>query len=278
MPTSTTHAPDVARVRSCPSGSERSERGFTLVELIVAMVLLSIALSIVAAVVVQAIQGSGGARAGALSDAAIASAAAALADDVARATTPDRRDNLLRDPADLAAALRRNEVAYSSNPADSGRVLDIDDVLLASPTELRVRSDVDATAGVECVTWRATVAGAFELRRMVDTAGACGQGRLSSRVMLRSTRPAAANVDTSPFRYRLVCNRRSCPGSGASAAAPCRPWASENVAAANRRWVVGVDAVLGTVTEGRSVASGHGSVRIAIRSRDTAAYRQGLGC
>ncbi len=262
--------------RAIEPARHATESAFSLLEMIIAMVLLGVALAVVGNVVVQATGGSNGARAGAISDAAIARAATMLADDVAIANTSDRRDNLLRDPADLAGALQRNDVAYSSDPSRPMMRLDIDEVVTATSTELQVRSDVHRRAGVECITWRAITGATFQLRRMVGSA--CGGSELSDRVVLESKNPTAANIDTSPFTYRLLCSARSCPGSRASNAAPCRPWDATTVSTAQRRWVIGVVAVLGVVTEERAAAGGHGTMRISIRSRDTETYRRGLGC
>ena len=269
---------DDRTVRPLPTHvAPRREAAFTILELVIGMILLGLAIGVVGQVVIQAVGGGAGARAGAVSDGAVYRAASMLADDVAAANTEHRRDNLLRDPTDLAGALQRNEVPYSSDPARPGMRLDIDEVVRATPTELQIRADVDRAVGVECVTWRAVTAGGFQLRRMVGPA--CGSASLSDRVLLESSNPAAAGIDTTPFAYRLVCSRRDCPNTGAPSGSECQPWIVENraVRTEQRRWVIGVDAKLGVVSEG-AAAGGTGSMRIAIRSRDTETYRRGLGC
>ncbi len=247
-----------------------------MIELVVAMVLLGLALALVVVVVMQAIGASSGARSGGISDSSIARAAARLSDDVVLASTADRRDNLLRDPADLAAALQDNEAAYSSDPSSPSQLLDIEDVVVATPKTLQIRADVDQADGVECVTWRASDASGYELRRLVGAT--CGTGSIADDVMLRSSNPAAANIDTAPFRYRLLCHRTACAGSQAPPSSPCRPWIVDSVPTHQRRWVIGVIATLGTMTEERSVTSAHANVKAPIRSRDTETYRRGLGC
>ncbi len=268
------------RVRPCALVRAPREAAFTLIELIVAMILLTIALGIVGGVVMQSISGSGSARSGGISDAAVARASTMLGDDVGKAMTQARRDNKVRDPADLAAAVRRNEPAISSDPADNSARVDIDDVIMATSTELRLRADVDRTAGVECVQWLARTTGSkFILRRRVDRQGAaCGGGRLSDLVVLQSDSAAASLVDTTPFSYRLMCRRGTCPGSSAPASSPCRPWSVASVPANKRRWVIGVDANLGAVTEERSAAAATGELRSSIRSREVQTWREALGC
>lgn len=273
-------------VRPPGGGSAHRERALTLIEVIVAMVLLAIAIAIVATVVVQSIQGSSSASSGAISDAAVTRVSDRLSDDVASAMTEDRRDHRLRDPAELAAAVRRNEVPLSSDPAEAGTVVDIDDVVTATETRLQLRADVDRAPGVECVDWEArSVAQRFELVRRVARAGqACGSGGLGEQVILRSDSNAARRadgtplIDTTPFSYRLMCHSASCPGSAAPAGEPCQPWSRGTVAAAQRRWVVGVDATIGTVTVQRASGSAAGTVRMGIRSREIGSWRRALGC
>ncbi|MCW2962345.1 MAG: hypothetical protein JWM90_2732 [Thermoleophilia bacterium] len=264
-------------VRQQRAPISRQEQGFTLIELIVAMVLLAIALGMVSVFVLQSISGGTGARSGAASDAAIAAATVALEDDVAAAVTEDRRSNKLRDRVEFAQAVRSNGVARSNNPSDAGRVLDIDDILVATPSELQLRADVDAAAGVECVTWRASTTNGYRVERLVSGAGGCGTGSLSRRTHV-SAPAGVTGLTATPFSYQLLCHRSSCPGSLAPASAPCRPWTSTNAAGGQRRWVVGVSARFVNVTSDKAVAKASGSASIAVRSRDTESYRKALGC
>ncbi|MCZ4495798.1 MAG: hypothetical protein JWM25_381, partial [Thermoleophilia bacterium] len=149
--------PHPLRMRSLVPARRRTtgdsgERGFTLLEIMIALVLFSIAAALVTSVFVNALGGSGASRTGAVSDAAIERTTAALRDDVARAITEDRANSRLRDPSEFQSAVRTNAVARSTDPETAGATLDIDDVVVATPTQLALRVDAASTAaGVECV-------------------------------------------------------------------------------------------------------------------------------
>lgn len=257
------------------------ERGFTLIELLVAMVLMAVVLGIVGTALVSSISGSGSASAGALSDAAITRTVDRMADDIASAETADRAAGLVRDQDGLNAALRQGTDLVSSDPGLAvQRVVDLEDVVEATPTRFRVKADVvgGAADGIECVTWEAITTGtAYEVVRTVQRA--CGGAQIDRRVMLRAN-AAAAGVNPSPFSYRLMCHQTTCVGSSAVAAAPCRPWLGTTVSSSrDLRRIVGISATFTTnQNSGRSVAEGRGVVSMTIRSRDTGAWRTGLGC
>ena len=264
----------------------RDERGFTLLELMIAMILFAVAAGIVTMALISAIGGSGSARSGAVSDASIERTTAAFRDDVARAITPDRANFRLREPADFSEAVMLNTPAYSTDPSDPpGTQLDIDDITAASPRLLKLRSDtVQSVAGSECVSWYAQLVGtAFSIERRIDPSTACassttpGPGSLGKRVYLKAD-TRVSGVDVNPFSFDLVCRQGACPGSAAPAAAPCRPWRVTD-ASTHRRWVVGVHASLVAASvSGDSASRSESSATSVIRSRDTATYRGALGC
>jgi prepilin-type N-terminal cleavage/methylation domain-containing protein len=269
---------DVLTARACPRA--KGHAGFTLIELVVAMVLLSLVVAMVGTVIIKALSGSSTSRAGALSDAAVARTVEALQNDIARAVTQHRDEGRLRDPMEFANAVRSNQPAHSSNPADNNLLLDIDEVVLATPTELRLRANVANSAGYECVTWSATTtAGTFRLiRRVASATSMCGTAGLGEKTFL-SAPAGLKGVVTSPFSFEMLCNRTLCAGSEASPAQPCRPWQRTTaVPAGQRRWVVAINARFraGSAEGGGSAADG--TVSTAIRSRDTEQYRTALGC
>lgn len=250
-----------------------------MIELLVAMVLMTIAFGMVAAGVISAFQGSGSARAGSISDAAVARASGALGDDVSRAETLGRSQGLLRDPAELAAAVRSGTFDPMSSDAGTAGPVDIDEFVVATPTRLVVLADVMTTPGVECVEWESAVVGAdYRIQRTV-LPPTCAGDALDRRVLLDA--PAAAtDVVKTPFSYELVCNRGLCGAdSKAAAATPCRPWNQNSVSGKRLRWIVGVRATFSSVSvEGKAVSRGSGTVKMSARSRDTQMYRTALGC
>lgn len=260
------------------------ERGFTMIELLVAMVLLAIALAMVSTVLIQALSGGSSGRAGSVSDAAVARTMSALQDDLGAALTADRRDARLRDPDEFATAVRTGAPAFSSDPSSPGAV-DLDDVVTATPTMLEMIGDFAPNPGYECVSWQATTSSGsgsgsgYQLMRMVGPASSCGSGSISSRRMLHA--PAGASgVNAAPFSYELVCNQTLCAADpGADASAPCRPWITTGaVATARRRWVVGVVASLTQVSGSTNSAQSAGTMKASITSRRSDSYRQALGC
>lgn len=240
-----------------------------MIELIVAMVLLSIALAVASGALIQQVSGSSSARAGAISDSQVARAAARFSDDVAAARTPDLVGGELRDPTEYAAAVRSNAVARSSNPdpARANRVLDIDPVLLATGNELRLQLEADPSPGVECVTWRVGGGAGFSVERLVDRTRACGGGGLGRERMLVA--PAGvAGIDRTPFGYEIACG-------GCGGGVTCRPTPVGSVRADRLRWVTAVTFGIDTVTRSSRAS---GTTKVGIRIRDTESYRRALGC
>ncbi|MCW2928035.1 MAG: hypothetical protein JWM86_2003 [Thermoleophilia bacterium] len=248
-----------------------NEGAFTLIELVVAMVLLAMVLAMASGSIVRQFGGARTARSGAASDAAIARATNQFSDDVAGAMTPDLRDGKLRDPVEYRAAVQRNETATSSDPSQPGRALDIDVVVTARGDQLSLRRDVHRSAGVECVTWRVNPGAAYRVERMVDPAGACGRGSLGRTTMV-SAPSGIAGLDRTPFAYQLIC--KGCPNGGRPT---CRSWSAPAATTAQRRWVVAA-AMSVTDIGGDASTLARGSSRVGIRLRDTESYRRALGC
>jgi prepilin-type N-terminal cleavage/methylation domain-containing protein len=257
-----------------------ADAGFTLVELIVAIILLAIALSLAFSGLVGALSGGGTARNASVSDAAVYRTVAAFEDDVARAFAPDRDASKLRDPVDLQRALVEGTPAVSNDPSEIGRVLDIDDVMLATRTRLQLRVDADTRRpGIECIEWNAAAVGSeFVVTRTVLASPTCAGATLVEEVFLRAA--SIDGLDVNPFSYELMCRQGLCAGSQAPPVAPCRPWTVEaDVGPRERRWIVGVGASFTQVSgDGRQVSRTRANSMAGIRSRETAAYRRGLGC
>lgn len=253
------------------------EHAFTLIEMVVAMVLTTIAAGIVASVIVQGIAGSSGARAGSVSDAAIRRSVDAMSDDIARAATTDRRDGAVRDPIAFAQAVRAGSAAWKPARRSNGAVdmnaamvrADIDDVRAASGSRFSV------AVGSQCITWAVVQS---TLIRSVAPVTNCA-ATTSRRVYIRSE-SARGGLNRAPFTYQVVCNPAVCAGARpVRGTPPCRPHEVTSVATNQLRWVVGIDATLATITiDSKGTSESSGSISQSMRSRETASYRQALGC
>jgi type II secretory pathway pseudopilin PulG len=262
----------------------RGEVAMTLIELIVAMVLLGIAGAVVFGVLIQGLSGSSNARAGGISDAAINRTSDAMSDDIARALTEDSRAGSVRDELNFAAAVRRNETAWRASQDAAGRIdvnappeaADIDDVRVATPTSFQI------IVGDTCVTWTAAPGtndgrATFDIVRAEAPSTNCAASTDTKRFI--SAEPTAPGLDTTPFSYKLVCNPSVCPGSAAPATAPCRPFVVDSVSPAQRRWIVGIEARIASLTNAnRGVGAAQASVSQEIRGRGIESYREALGC
>ncbi len=135
---------------------EQRDPGFTLVELVVAMVLLSIVLVVAGTVIFNGFAGSNKSinerRAIQQAKRTMSSLEATI-----RATkSPDRDEAIIPDTNTLSSAL-----LSETPPTVQGRrsatgpqvTLDVDDILYADSSRLVVRSDVLPQPGVECVEY-----------------------------------------------------------------------------------------------------------------------------
>jgi prepilin-type N-terminal cleavage/methylation domain-containing protein len=258
--------------------AQRAEPAFTMLELLVSMILLAIAFAIVGTTLVQALSGSGTSTSGAVSDTAAARVTARFQDDIAVVESADRKARLVREQVVLDAALRQDANASSDNPAAPNASVDLEDVLIATPTRFRVQAEVDRqTTGVECVTWDATTNDTrFQIMRTVQRSG-CG-ATISEEVLLTG-RSDARGANVSPFTYRLMCNRTLCGADSlAPPATPCQPWPATSVDdRKQRRWIIGVQANF-VAHAGRSATSSSANTTMNIRSREEHMWRTALGC
>ncbi|MCB0880345.1 MAG: type II secretion system protein [Thermoleophilia bacterium] len=265
------------------------EHAFTMVELIVAMILLAVATALVVGGVMSGLRSSGAASAGSISDAAIARFSEQFVADVAGAETTDRIVGRVRDPFEFADAVRTGAAITSTEPATAGDRVDIYDVQQATSDTVVLMSDVLADRSedpavdppAECVTWQVTRGGSPQhvtyTRTVRET---CGGAVVDSRVILDM--PADVDgVNDDPFSYQLQCNLTDCAPTGAPAgtARPCGTWTRSSVTGAKRAWIVGIQANVTTgTTQGRSAASSTQQQLIGIRSRTTSEYARALGC
>lgn len=259
----------------------------TLIELIVGMVLLGIAGAMVFGVLIQGFTGSSGARAGGVSDAALARTTDAFRDDVSRAATTDSATGKVRDQLGLAEAVRLGIPAWKPATRSDGSVdvdapmvlADIDDVRIATGATVQV------VVGPRCITWRAAPArDAFEVSRSVAPSSNCNAATETRRYL--SAKAGAPGFNRAPFSYQLMCNPRVCPpersrplANGAGTGRECRPWNVAEVPRNRLRWIVGIDArLVSLTTSGKAAGAGQASVSQSIRSREVERWREALGC
>jgi prepilin-type N-terminal cleavage/methylation domain-containing protein len=149
---------------------ERRDSAFTLIEMLVAMVLLSIVIAVALGFIVNGFSGSNKS----LNERrAIQQANRTMAslEQVMRSTkSPDRDEAVLPDTNALSQALLSGTAPVGKRSATAtGQVtLDVNDIVYADSSRLVVRSDVLPRAGVECVEYEVrTVAGRRTLFRNV---------------------------------------------------------------------------------------------------------------
>ena len=142
--------------------TSRKDGAFTLVEMIVAMVVLSIVLAAGAMMIVNGFASTGKSinerRAIQESNRTLSSFESAI-----RATkSPDRDESIITDTQALSKALLNpsGQVTGSRTPNGPKLVLDPNDIVYADSARLVVRADVLTRPGVECVEFLVRTSGA----------------------------------------------------------------------------------------------------------------------
>jgi prepilin-type N-terminal cleavage/methylation domain-containing protein len=270
----------------------QDERAFTLIEMLVAMVLLAIAVALVSHGVLSALNASTQSRTGAISDAAMARISQQFQSDVAMAETTDRIAGRIRDPFDLERAVRRGEGVTTTDPtAPANAVVDIYDIRAATDDRIVLLADVlpdtsqdpSVDAPAECVIWDVNTSGSparVHYTRTIESS--CGGPVVETREML-SVPANIPGIDAHPFTYRLECHPSACPGNaapdGPPSGRPCGTWNESTVTGKDRAWIVGVRMhVMAGAAEGHAASTTGGLVEATIRSRTTTEYASALGC
>ena len=127
-----------------------NEDGFTLIELVIAMVLVSILLVVFASVLIKVFSGSSKAisERGVIDN--VSNTMTMFSGDLRAAASPDRTEGLVPDQTQLSKALLQG-APVRGVLRNTTVTLDPRDVLEATATSFMMRSDVLPTAGVECV-------------------------------------------------------------------------------------------------------------------------------
>lgn len=278
----------------CPRdhGTVVSQAGFTLIELVVAMIIFAVVL----ALTTHELVGGFGATASIMTtrkaEALVSHAADLMGDDLRSARSHDRNFDAIRQPLLLRKAIMRGDPITHSV---TGVTLDVADVKVAEPTRFGFLSNVKANpAGTpsvdpsECILYQLESAGGgWQMARYVNDyagAGPCGTGGVKTVVIPAQTTPMPSNA----FSYTLVCNRAgvnglSCNGSVPAATPPgsgnCAPGAATSVSGTALNWIMTVSFDLSSLVE-RAEHNARDQLQdtIALRTRQNRDYLYALGC
>ena len=262
----------------------RSDAGFGLIELLVAMALLGVVMAAILSVLTSAWSGSSRTTADRKSFSVVNDAVEQMGIDIRALRSHHRSPRLIRDVRSLTDFVQRGENV--PNPERPGTNLDLWEVKVATATEFTFLADVSPTMGAEpelaeCITYRITQGGGtFQLDRIIRPYSAtCAGGGETTNIIPRQP------VDGTPgarFEYELVCRPALCGGYPLKGAGGgrCPARLATGVGGNARNWVSGIQLEVTGITE-------HGGVRVqdrglqnfvGIRTRHNADYRHALGC
>jgi len=261
-----------------PTAHGAPERALTLVELVVALVLLAIVVGFAGAPLINGLRGSDDVQSRTQASQRASDATEHVRNDLAAALAPDRDARHVRGVEKLTRALL--EPGYrtlSDDPSYGARQLDVRDVVRATPTELHFRADVlaaDRNAPVECVRWRAAAPTSpqYWLERTVygnerlATGTSCAGTALVTDMELPPTDRVAGRAPAATFSYEVL-------GSN------CTVTLASTVSGSdlNRIVAVRVDLV-GVGSRRASVAVDNATSVAVLTSRESTTYRRALGC
>lgn len=273
------------------------ESGFTLIELLVGMVLLIILLAVAMIPILDGFSGAAKNQSSAMSEQAVRDAVDSIRNDVAAASAPDRDPRKVREIWQLHKAMVSTAPVISADPADGGAILNVYDVLVATPTDLQFQADVlkgAANAGAECVRYTTSASGAdpFWIRRRVyaDALPAaslpnvtCTGAVAKDDYVIERSKFIAGRTPTQVFSYDLLCSSDPVSGCGGASSEPasCSTWSSgaAAVTGVRRNWIVSVNVNIGATTQRQDAVSERSdSTNMSVRSRETSEYRRALGC
>ena len=251
-----------------------AEAAFTLIELMVAMIVLSLVVGIAGYGVISSLESTNEAGSTGKGRAMANEAAERLGAEVRAARSRGRDGTGVVDIADLRRAVRTNGTLYDIN----GTALDWRDLAIATPNALTFQADIVDEAGAsipECVTWSAPPTRSWSLTRTVRryTPGCTTAGAVleSDEVTERtSVRPAPGTAGSPPL-FTYVVARSAVGGcSGIPTSAPT---------AADRNRVVAIKINFTSLVERRANASAQDlQTEVSLRSRSGSDYQYAMGC
>jgi type II secretory pathway pseudopilin PulG len=255
------------------------ERAFTMIELLVAFVLIGIVCAVAASSIIRGFSGAANTATSASGRAKAAEVADRLGNDVRAARSVGRDGARIADVADLVRAVQTDGVLYDID----GNVLDWRDITVAEPNRITFQSDVvDEASGSqslpECVTWQVdSSAQGWKVQRTTRAyATGCANGGgtvLEDDAMTPPTTalPAPGTSGT-PALFAYVLAQRVGQGCGPSTL-------SRTLSSDERNRVVGIRIDFSGLVVHREDAS-RTALRdeISMRSRSSADYQLALGC
>lgn len=258
-----------------------AELGFTMIELIVACVLVGMVVALAASSIMRGFAGTAETATSSGARAKAAEAAERIGADIRGARSTGRDGAHIADTADLVRAVRTDGPLHDID----GNLLDWRDVTLAEPNALTFQSDVvdeaaSSTSRPECVTWSvgSTPSGWYVRRVTKAWADRCAGGGTGA--------PLEDDELTPPTRHLPAPGTRGVPPLFAYVVARqvgdrCQTSvvSSRPLASAERNRVVGVRVDFSSVVVHRGEASRAAlHDEISIRSRSAADYQLALGC
>lgn len=261
----------------------RTERGFTLMELIVGMLLLVVVMSLMVASMVKLGESNSDATANRSAQRQALDALESMRRDlrVARSPAKDewdgRRETLRqlvyfeRDDGPANSDDRSRQVCAGMSYVDCMR-----DVVVANPTNLWFRADVRGGTGwegAECVGY---VFGSTGLTRYVSSQWrTCGPGAAAGAVADRLIR---GTVTGSPFQYTVRAHP-SIPPTGIARPEDCATTQVANAPGRTRNFITSVDVDLRSVfSERRQSATNGVDTSLVITGRTSGDHAYAVGC
>ncbi len=173
------------------TATRRHERAFTMIEMVIAMVLIAGLLVVVSTVLVRTFGESGRATQQRKAMQNVRNTMSQFGNDLRVARAPDRDPRYVGNGNDLGGALLSNKSLEVTMPgAAAPTVLDVRDVIEATSTSFAFRAEVHPTPGTECIRYAVTGPG-MPLTRTVQSFNTatrrCG-AVLESQIMVQAVR------------------------------------------------------------------------------------------
>jgi prepilin-type N-terminal cleavage/methylation domain-containing protein len=247
-----------------------SIQGFTLIETLVAMVLLVLCLALVLPSITNAFDSTRKSAATTLALNTVGSTLGLLENDVRSAKSPNRSIGSTSQLDGLRDAVLNGTTLNG---------LDIRDIVAASPIALWVHSNAitepaGAPVEIECVGY--TVSPGIGLQRIVGSAGgSCPASGMQPTTML----PMTASLPTQVFSYTMLTNPTASGKLDPSARCVTSESTTPGQSARELNRIVAVHIDLnGFVVRGRNYGEGSAATTVALRERASGDYLYALGC
>lgn len=247
------------------------EHGFTVIELLVAMVLSAVVLALIIGVVIEMFGSSERSSMQNKAQKATTLAADMLTSDLRAMRAPQREPRFTGSPDNLRSMILDGD--------DQGLL--VHDLLVAEPSRITFYAElVNSSVDAECVTWHVRPDGALQ-RDVLRHAPGCtsATGMLQSSIVMpqpeRSRAAAAASIPA-PFSYRQLRQPTPANPDPSTCTTPTVPSAGTVL---GRDQVTAIDMDLRSFVAGR-VGRGdqHLQTSVTIASRQGMEYRYAIGC